>query len=134
MAEATGLKTTFIMGASTVATVASITPPGPQRDVVEVDNLDPADDIKGKLLGLIDLGECSLTLNFDPDNATHQAVEAALYSGAKQTCKIRYPIAKGYTFDAYVTGFSPSEISAGDVMQAEVTLTVVSKPTYGAIA
>lgn len=134
MAEATGLKTKFMMDASTIASVSSITPPGGQRDVVEVDNLNPTDEVKLKLLGLIDLGECSLTLNFDPAAATHQAVEAALYSGAKQTCKIKYASGSGYTFDAYVTGFAPSEISAGDVMQAEATLTVVSKPTYGVIA
>ncbi len=132
--ESTGLKTKFVMGATTVGQVASIGPPGPQRDVIEVDDLDPTDEIKKKVLGLIDAGEVSLTINFDPENSGHQAIEAAFYSGAKQSCKIKYPSNKGYTFDAYVTGWAPQEITAGDVLQAEATFTVVSKPTYGAIA
>ena len=134
MSEATGLKTIFILGSTTIAQVASITPPGPTRDTVEVDDLNPADEVKKKLLGLIDVGECALTLNFDPANAGHSALEAALYSGALQTCKIKYPTGSGYTFSGYVTGFAPQEITAGDVMQAEVTITVTTKPTYGVIS
>jgi len=132
--ETTGLKTKFIMGASTIAQVAGISPPGAQRDVVEIDDLDPTDEIKQKILGLIDAGEATITLNYDPDDTTHQAVEAALWSGARQTCKIKYPSGEGFTFDAYVTGWQPSELGAGEVMQAEATLTVLTKSTYGAIA
>lgn len=134
MSEATGLKTTFILGTTPIGRVASITPPGPQRDVAEVEDLNPTDEIKKKLLGLIDLGEMSLTINFDPADSGHAGLEAALYSGALQTCKIKYPTRSGYTFSGYVTGFAPQEISAGDVMQAEVTITVTTKPTYGVIA
>ena len=134
MAESTGLKTKFLLGASEIAQLAGITPPGPTRDTVDVEDLNPADEFKKKLIGLIDGGEMSLTLNFDPENAGHQACEAALYSGVEQTCKIKYPSGKGYTFKGYVIGFAPQEITAGDVMQAEVTIAVTSKPTYGAIA
>lgn len=134
MSEATGLKTTFILGSTPIAQVSSITPPGPTRDTVEVDDLNPADEVKKKLLGLIDVGEATLTLNFDPANLGHSALEAALYSGALQTCKIKYPTGSGYTFSGYVTGFAPQEITAGDVMQAEVTITVTTKPTYGVIS
>lgn len=134
MSETTGLKTIFKLGAVTIAQVAGIGPPGATRDVVEVDDLNPADEIKKKLLGLIDVGECALTLNFDPANNGHAAIEAALYSGALQSCAIKYPSGSGYSFSGYVTGFAPQEITPGDVMQAEVTITVTTKPTYGVIA
>ena len=134
MAESTGLKTRFIMGTNTTGQVASISPPGPTRETVDVEDLNPADEFKKKLIGLIDGGDMSFTINFDPEDTGHQACEAALYSGVEQTCKIKYPSGKGYTFSGYVTGFAPQEITAGDVMQAEVTIAVTSKPTYGAIA
>lgn len=134
MAEATGLKTKFILGATEIAQVSGIGPPAPTRETVDVEDLNPADEFKKKLLGLIDGGEATLTINFDPENATHQACEAALYSGAEQTCKIKYPSGKGYTFKGYVIGFAPQEIASGDVMQAEITIAVTSKPVYGAIA
>lgn len=134
MAESTGLKTQFILGTNTIGQVASISPPGPTRETVDVEDLNPTDEFKKKLIGLIDGGDMSFTINFDPENATHQACEAALYSGAEQTCKIKYKSGKGYTFKGYVIGFAPQEITAGDVMQAEVTIAVTSKPTYGAIA
>jgi hypothetical protein len=134
MAEATGLKTKFILGATEIAQVSGIAPPGPTRETVDVEDLNPTDEFKKKLLGLIDGGECSFTLNFDPENSTHQACEAALYSGAEQTCKIKYRSGKGYTFKGYVIGFAPQEITSGDVMQAEVTILVNSKPVYGVIA
>ncbi|WP_461367542.1 phage tail tube protein [Candidatus Darwinibacter acetoxidans] len=134
MAESTGLKTQFILGANTIGQVASITPPGPTRETVDVEDLNPADEFKKKLIGLIDGGDMSFTINFNPEDAGHKACEAALYSGVEQTCKIKYKSGKGYTFKGYVTGFAPQEITAGDVMQAEVTIAVTSKPTYGAIA
>ena len=66
MAETTGLKTKFFLGSTRIGQLASITPPGPQRDTVEVEDLDPTDEFKKKLVGLIDGGDMSLTLNFDP--------------------------------------------------------------------
>jgi len=134
MAESTGLKTRFILGTNTIGQVASISPPGPTRETVDVEDLDPTDEFKKKLIGLIDGGDMSFTINFNPEDAGHQACEAALYSGVEQICKIKYKSGKGYTFKGYVTGFAPQEITAGDVMQAEVTIAVTSKPTYGAIA
>ena len=134
MAESTGLKTKFILGTNTIGQVASITPPGPTRETVDVEDLNPTDEFKKKLIGLIDGGDMSFTINFNPEDTGHQACEAALYSGTEQTCKIKYSSGKGYTFKGYVTGFAPQEITAGDVMQAEVTIAVTSKPTYAAIA
>ena len=134
MAEATGLQTKFFLGSTRIGQLASITPPGPQRDTVEVEDLDPTDEFKKKLVGLIDGGDMSLTLNFNPEDTGHAALEAAFYAGTVQTCSIKLKSGKGWEFQGYVTQFAPQEITAGDVLQAEATIAVASKPTYKAIA
>jgi hypothetical protein len=143
MPEATGLHTKFLRETDVpgtfdeIAMVANITPPQLQRDVVEVDNLNPANDVKKKLLGLIDAGEMTVTLNFDPEDAGHQDLESDFHAGLEHNYRIEFPydatqfLSGGY-YDivGVVTGFAPQEISAGDVMQAEVTIAVTAKPEY----
>jgi hypothetical protein len=132
--ESTGLKTKFQRedvpaGTYTsVASVANISPPQSERDVAEVEDLDPEDQIKKKLPGLIDAGEVSLTLNFDPANAGHTALQTDFYAGVIKNYRILLPNNYAWTFPGFVSAFSPSEISAGDVIQAEVTITVTGKP------
>jgi hypothetical protein len=143
MAEQTGLHTKFLRETSTpgtyseVAMVATITPPQLQRDVVEVDSLNPANDIRNKLLGLIDAGEMTVTLNFDPEEQGHEDLESDFHAGLAHNYRIEFPFddtvysAGGYyDITGIVTGFAPQEISAGDVMQAEVTIAVTAKPEY----
>ena len=117
----------------TIGYVASITPPQMEREVVEVEDLDPPDGVRQKLAGVIDAGEVSLTLNFDPTETGHTALEGDFFAGTPRSYRIKLPNGKGWTFDALVTGWSPQELTEGDVFQVEVTLTVVSKPTFGDI-
>ena len=144
MSEQTGLGTKFqrendsVAGQfDDIAQVAVIGPPGAQRDVVEVEDLAPANDIKQKVVGLIDVGEFTVTLNFDPELQGHKDLESDLHDGLTREYRIVFPFddelysAGGYyPIDAVVTGFAPQEISAGEVRQAEVTLTVKEKPEY----
>ncbi len=143
MAETTGLHTKFLRETTTpdefdeVAMVASITPPQIQRDVVEVESLNPANDIKGKLLGLIDSGEMAIVLNFDPEEQGHEDLESDFHAGQEHNYRIELPfddtvysVGGYYSITGIVTGFAPQEISAGEVMQAEVTITVTAKPEY----
>lgn len=140
MPESLGLKTQFQReGATagtfeTVAQVASIQPPQLERDVADVEDLDPVDEIKKKLPGLIDAGEVTLTLNFDPDDTGQTALETDFYAGATKNYRIKLPSGQGWTFPAFISGWAPQEITAGDVIQVEVTLTVTGKPTFGTIA
>lgn len=142
MAEKTGLGTKFLREDDLVtgdfdeiAQVANIAPPQLSRDVIEVDSLNPPNQLKQKLLGLIDGGELNLTLNFDPADPTQQDLESDLSAGVEHNYRIEYPFdetvytsGSGIAITGIVTGFAPQEISAGDVMQAEVTITVTAKP------
>lgn len=133
MTERTGLHIQLKVG-STITQVETISSPQPTRDTIDVEELNPTDDIKRKLVGLIDVGEMTFTVNFNPEDATHQALEAALYSGALQSCQIIYKVGYGYSFSGYVTGFAVQEIASGSVMKAEVTVTLTTKPTYGSLS
>ena len=142
MGEITGLKTKFQratddgLGGTTwtnVAGVANISPPQLERDVVEVEDLDPIDEIKQKLAGLIDAGEVSLTLNFDPANTGHAALEADFYAGDAKQYRILLPNSYAWTVSAFVSSWAPSEISAGEVLQAEATFTLTGKPVLAPV-
>ena len=137
MAEAVGLKSRFQRYTGTtfedVAQVASITPPQPSREVVEVDDLNPPDDIKKKLPGIIDAGEVTLRLNFDPDNTGHTTLEQDFYAGTITQYRIVLPSNDGWTFSGFISGWAPQELAEGDVIQVEVTFTVTSKPEFGPV-
>ena len=143
MAEATGLGTQFLRENAVtgdfdaIAQVASITPPQLTRDTVDVEELAPADDFKKKLVGLIDGGEFSVTLNFDPEEQGHKDLEEDFANGVPCNYRIQFPFDETvysgggyYDITGIVTGFAPQEIAASDVMQAEVTIAVTAKPTY----
>lgn len=130
MGASTGLKTKFFRNEARIAYVAGITPPGMQREMVEIEELDPQDGIKQKKPGVIELGEFSVTLNFDPKDEGHTALQADLDDGIVQDYAIELPSGARHLIEARVVGFVPQAISAGAVIQAEVTLDVVSKPEY----
>lgn len=135
MAEMIGFGTEFQRESATqgvydtIAQVANITPPQSEADDVEVEDLDPTDGYKHFLPGLLDGGEVSLTLNFDGKNAGHQNLLSDHQSRVVKNFRIVLPDGTTWAFPAYVKSFSPSEISAGGVIQAEVTLKVTGKPT-----
>lgn len=139
MAEVTGLTTKFYREGATagtfeeIAQVASITPPQPEREVVEVDELDPPGQVRKKLVGLIDPGEVSLTLNFDPTNTGHLALEQDFRDGVAKQYRIVLPNNYGWTFTGIVTAYQPQEISSNEVVQAEVTIALTGVYQFGQI-
>lgn len=144
MAESTGLRTKFYRKGEPdpttgtavfkeIAQVASIQPPQPERDSVDVEELNPEGDVKKKLIGLIDAGEVEITLNFDPTNTGHLALEEDFRSGNKREYQIKLPSGYGWTFEAYVTAYQPQEITASDVIQVKATLLLAGNYTFGQI-
>ncbi len=134
----TGLKTKFLRKGTTtfeeIASVASITPPQLGRDVSEYEELDPPTDIKGKVFGLVDAGEVSVKLNFREDDAGQLALEQDFWEAVEGEYAIKFPSGKGHTIKGVVTGWAPQEITQGDPMQVDVTITVTDKPVYGDVA
>jgi len=138
MAETTGLKTKFYRSEDgttweEIAQVANITPPQPEREVAEVDELDPPGGIRKKLAGIIDPGEVSLTLNFDPENQGHLDMEQDFRDGVARHYRIVLPNNYGWTFQGIVTSYAPQEISSGEVVQVEVTIALTGVYQLGKI-
>lgn len=137
MAERLGLGTLFgyvVAGApetfNPIAQIASVQPPQPEREVVNVDDLNPTNEVQKKLLGAIDVGEVTLTLNFDDADSEHTGLETDFYNGTEKEYGIKLPSGKGWKFKAKISGWAPQEVGANDVIQAQVTLTVTNKPTF----
>lgn len=138
MAETTGLKTKFYRSEDgtvweEIAQVANITPPQPEREVAEVDELDPPGGIRKKLAGIIDPGEVSVTLNFDPSNQGHLKLDQDFRDGVARQYRIKLPNDYGWTFTGIVTSYAPQEISSDEVVQVEVTISLTGVYQLGQI-
>lgn len=138
MSEQTGLRTKFYRKEGEafveIAQVASIQPPQPEREVAEVDELDPPGDVRKKLAGIINAGEVSLTLNFDQTNAGHLVLEQDFRDGESHEYRIKLRTGFGWTFTALCTAYQAQEITSGDVVQVQATLMLTGIYTFGEIA
>ena len=140
MAEFTGRKTKFYREGDTqgtfeeIGSVARITPPQPEREIVEVEELDPPGEVRKKLAGLIDAGEVTVMLNFDPTLESHLALEEDFMSAEPRRYRIKLPTDYGWTFTAICTGYRPQEIVENEVVQVEVTLALTGVFEFGQIS
>ena len=140
MAEFTGRRTKFYREEDTQGTfgeignVARITPPQPEREIVEVEELDPPGEVRKKLAGLIDAGEVTVMLNFDPTLESHLDLEEDFMSAEPRRYRIKLPTDYGWTFTAICTGYRPQEIVENEVVQVEVTLALTGVFEFGQIS
>ena len=74
---------------TTIAQVTNITAPAAQLTMIESSDLEST-HIE-RIAGVVDSGEGSITLNFDPDIATHLALETDLTSRATHNYAIVWP-------------------------------------------
>lgn len=140
MAETTGLRTKIYRGESqanltAIGKVANITPPGGNRQTVDIEELDPPDDVLRSLAGAITLSDVTLTVNLDGETQAHLDLQDDFYSGALRYFKIELPSGYGWdVFPALVTGWEPQEIAQDSVVQAQVTLRPQAKPQFKQLA
>jgi hypothetical protein len=117
-----------------VANVTSIEGPGLDSDVIDVSAHDSASAFRDKVIGLLDAGEITLRLNFDPANATHKDAAGGLLNDYRtrtsQTWALVFPTtpAVNWTFTAYVKAFNPS-LPHDDKAEASATLVITGAPT-----
>jgi hypothetical protein len=121
-----------------VAQVLSIKPPGGEVTAVPTTTLTSA--VKTARAGLIpDIPEVTFKIQYDPNDATHQALAGLLVSGAQATPKwweVTY-VSDPFTtsakdvFQAILTKFEPSELEGeGETnLEADITLKPISVVT-----
>ena len=119
----------FVADATQVAGVTAVEVPKVTKNRIETTDLD--DTTKTYLAGLIDLSSASFPINFDGEDATHQALLVLEASSGIVSWKVEMQDESGATvtsaeFLAYIDSFSPSASVDG---KQEATLTL--QPTAG---
>lgn len=130
MPETTGIGATFKWDSTPVTGIATINFPDDELEMIDVEEINPTDDYKKQIPGLFAGDDVTITLNWDPSNNSHLALRTAKNNKTKGTCVLTLKTGGTATFSGYVTKVSLSEIAADDVLQAEVSIAVVSKPQW----
>lgn len=82
MSTEVGSPQTFL----TLANVTDFSRSGPERNIIPTSNLTSTGATK--MAGLLDEGEVSFSVNYDPSLTSHQALETAMADGAVREFKI----------------------------------------------
>jgi hypothetical protein len=117
-----------------VGEITDITPPSMSRDLIETTN--HSSQVKSYLGGLIDFGELSLTVNYDPDLANHEGLRGLARGDAhdgggdaSNPANYQFQITYGSdvthveTFNGIVVGFETSAPIDGQ-LSATITIKV----------
>jgi|LSQX01.1.fsa_nt_gb hypothetical protein len=120
-----------------VAQVARIKPDDTELEMVDVDELSPADGFKKRIPGLFVGDDLTLTLNCVPEEETHEYLRQDKDDKLPRKYRIQFPYDETlYSGGDYreivgqVTKYALQELAADEVLQVEVTIAIVEKPTY----
>lgn len=106
-----------------IGNVTQFSGPGGQGTVIDASNLDSV--AREKLMGLIDEGQFTFTVNLDPDDTGHLALKTARRN--KTLCEFKVTLTdtspKLLVFFGYVLGFQPSG-GLDQLVQAAVTVEI----------
>ena len=130
-AQGTKLKLTVNSTITEIANVLNIDGPNMSRGAIDVTHLGSGEQMDF-LPGLLDEGEVSLTINYEPGGVTHQALTDSLLSGASETWSIIPPTTTApWPFTGFLTAFG-GKYPVGDKIQADITIKVddaITPPT-----
>lgn len=118
---------------TTVAEVTNIGGPGIALEPLEVTSHSSTAGWKEFIGGLLDGGEVSLSINYIPTNATHDATTGLIADQVARTVRnfqLVFPDSgtTTWSFSALVVNFEPGE-PVDNALTAEVTLKVTGQPT-----
>lgn len=114
---------------TTIPEVKSFSGPGGSAAVIDVTDLSSV--AKEKRMGLADEGQLSFTLNFNPDETTHDALRTRRAARTLTAFQIVFTDSSPgttWSFFAYITGLSISGAVDG-VIEANVTLEITGAIT-----
>lgn len=133
MAKLAAYGTLLKKAGTTIAQVSSLSGPNLQAETIDVTTHDSASAIREFVSGLIDGGEITGSLVFDPNVATNIGLYNDLVARTSASYTIVYPFTGGVetvTFTAYVTGFGPIEAQPDGAVTAPFTLKVAGAPSW----
>lgn len=117
-----------------VAALSSLSGPNLQAATIDATTHDSPSALREFVSGLIDAGEISGELVFDPNVATHIAMWNDLIARAAVAYTIVFPAGftplETVTFNAFVTGLGPIQAQPDGMVTAPFTLKVSGLPTW----
>ncbi len=116
---------------TTVADVSDISGPSISLNAIDVTTHDSTDGWAEFVGGVIDAGEVSFDINFDPAETTHQNLRTLLTNRAVNNFRIVFPTSPVTTwqFAGLVTSY---EVNApvDDKLSASITIKITGKPQF----
>jgi predicted secreted protein len=128
-----GYGSKYIINGTQVAEVTEITPGEATVERVDATHMQSPGRRREYIAGMIDSGEASFSINWNPGDATDILLRGYLNSGAIEEHTIVFPNGVSVTFDAAVTGFS-KVLPLEDRMTATVSIAVSGEETWGSEA
>lgn len=118
---------------TTVAEVGSIAGPSLQADLIDVTNHSSPSRYREYIQGLKDGGELTFDLNYNPNDATHNATTGVLAdwnSGARKNYRLQFPSTPAvfWNFQVIVTNFEMNA-DVAEQLKAAVTMKLTAAPT-----
>lgn len=95
---------------TTVLDVLELSAPGISLDTEEITNHSQSDHYRKFAGTLLDAGEVSATVLYDPSNATHVALVADIAARTQRNFRLEFPGATTnarWSFAGYITSFQP---------------------------
>lgn len=122
-------------GGTAIANVVNFGGPSAEADMIDVSAHDSASAWRDYVAGLLDAGELTMGINFDPNEATHNDDSGGLWNDFKSRASVSYALvfpttpAVNVEFDAFVRRYevnSPHD----DKLDATVVLKLTGEPTW----
>jgi hypothetical protein len=121
-----------------LAEVVDATFPQDQVDEVDATHLQSPGRRKEFISGLIDGGECTVTMNYDPGSATDLLLTAAKDAGTTRKVRFVIPDNSGtgaadwnIVTSAFVKKYAPDRMAAGEKITATATLRITGAQEQG---
>ena len=115
---------------TTIGEVISVTPFGANVGTVETTHLTSTSGFREHIATLSDMGEGSVSINFDPASATDVLVRTAITDRLVRTFKVTYPDAASISCECFVTSWEIGEVTADGKMEASLGVKFTGVPTY----
>jgi len=123
--------TGFVTALTDIAQVSSLSGPNLQAETIDVTTHDSPSAIREFVSGLIDPGEFTVGLVFDPNVATHIALYNDLVARTGQlSFALHFPtlLAVSWGFEGQITGFGPIEAQPDGAVTTTVTIKISGAP------
>lgn len=90
---------------TTIPEVFGLKGPNLVQDMIEVTNHDSTQGFKEYIGGLLEGGEVTFSINYQPSNTVHIGVRADLLNRTRRNYQVVFPGAAAWAFTGYLTKF-----------------------------